>query len=614
MTPEVAQGNHEAVRQEGCDDAVQGRDEVGREDSEAVLRGPERAPRDGLLVRREREAAEQARLVRPRRLVDELRVANPVRADGRDRDAALRDLCRQSAAVAKQERLRRRIRREVRDGLKRRTRGNLKHAAAALHVRQHPLRKLRRRAAVQRDHAPRRRRPDVRRHADAAKASRIDEHAHRHRLRRKRRRERLQRRFLRQVQRKDAARQRQLLRQLPQPLLAPRHEPELIDCLMRQEPRKLPPKPARRARDERNALFVRHPYHLSSHRENSFIQGCDRPYWRKSCISVLIVVLIPCRELAQPLFNRRRRFEVKVALQFTHIRVRLVDITGLHGQELLLRRLADGLFQHLNEVHELLRLVVADVVDLVAVTEIIRLGWIAEHVLDARDDVVDIGEVAVHIAVIVDLDGLTLADLVGELEVRHIRATERPVNREEAQPRRWNAVEMAVGVRHELIRLLRRRIEADWMVDIVRRRERRLLLVAVDRRARSKKQMFHLMMAACLEDVEEADDVRVDIRARVVDAVPHASLRREIDDNVRLILLEQRRDRRLIRQVALDKRERRILAQDLQPALLQADIVIIIDIIKANNRRPEPQQPLREMKADKSRSAGDQDLFRRIKW
>ena len=241
MTPDVAQSDHEAVRQEGCDDAVQSRDEVGREDGEAVLRSPERAPRDGLLVRREREAAEQARLVRPLRLVDELRVADPVRADGRDRDAAPRALRRQRAAVAQEERFRRRIRREVRDGLECRARGDLEHLAGLPPARPPPLRELRRRAAVQRNHAPRRRRPDVRRHADAAKASRIDEHAHRHRLRRKRCRERLQRGFLRQVQRKDAARQNHLRRQLPQPLLAPRHKPELVDRLPRQEPRKLPP-------------------------------------------------------------------------------------------------------------------------------------------------------------------------------------------------------------------------------------------------------------------------------------------------------------------------------------------------------------------------------------
>lgn len=135
MAPEIAQGDHEAVWQDGGDDAVQGRDEVGGEDGEAVLRGPEGAPRDGLLVRREREALEQAALVRLLGLVDELRVANPVRADGRDRDAALRDLRRQRAAVAQEERLRRRVRREVRDGLERRARGDLEHPAAPLHVR-----------------------------------------------------------------------------------------------------------------------------------------------------------------------------------------------------------------------------------------------------------------------------------------------------------------------------------------------------------------------------------------------------------------------------------------------------------------------------------------------
>lgn len=256
MAPEIAQGDHQAVRQDGCDDAVQGRDEVRREDGEAMLRGPERTPRDGLLVRCEREAPEEAAPVRLLDLVDELRVADPVRADSRDRDAARCDLRRQRAAVAQEKGFRRRIRREVRDGLERRARGDLEHLAAPLHVRQRPLRELCRRAAVQRNHAPRRRRPDVRRHPNAAKASRIDEIPHGHRLRRERRRKLLQRGFLRQIQHKDAARNSQRCRELPQPLPAPRHQPELIDRLPREEPSKLAPQPTRRPRDERNASFI----------------------------------------------------------------------------------------------------------------------------------------------------------------------------------------------------------------------------------------------------------------------------------------------------------------------------------------------------------------------
>lgn len=612
MAPEVAQGNHQAVRQDGCDDAVQGRDEVRCKDGEAVLRGPERAPRDGLLVRREREAPEEAAPVRLLGLVDELRVADPVRTDGRDRDAALRDLRCQRTAVAQEEGLRRRIRREVRDGLERRARGDLEHPAAPLHVRQRPLRELRRRAAVQRNHAPRRRRPDVRRHPDAAKASRIDEIPHDKRLRRKLLRKLLQRGFLRQVQRKDAARHSQLRRELPQPLPAPRHQPELINRLPREEPSKLAPQPTRRPRDERNALFIRHPY------PSLLPESVDHPLQTVltdiRCASVLIIALIPFGKLAQPLFNRRRRFEVKVALQFADIRIRLVDVTGLHRQELLLRRLADSLLQGLDEMHELLRLIVADVVDLIAVAQLIGLGRITEHMLNARYNIIDIREIAVHVSVIVNLDRFSLADLVGEFEISHIRASERTVDREEAQARRRDAIEMTVRIRHELIRLLRRCVETDGMVDIVCRREGRLLLVAVNRRARCKEKMLYLVMAAGFKNIEEADDVGIDIRARMVNAVPHTSLCRQVDDNIRLILLKQCRDRRLIRQVTLDKGELRILAQDLQPALLQPNIVIVIDIIKADNRCPKPQQPLREMEPNKARRASDQDFFLRIKW
>lgn len=61
MAPEIAQGDHEAVWQDGGDDAVQGRDEVRGEDGEAVLGGPEGAPGDGFLVRRERESLEQGK-------------------------------------------------------------------------------------------------------------------------------------------------------------------------------------------------------------------------------------------------------------------------------------------------------------------------------------------------------------------------------------------------------------------------------------------------------------------------------------------------------------------------------------------------------------------------
>ena len=197
-------------------------------------------------------------------------------------------------------------------------------------------------------------------------------------------------------------------------------------------------------------------------------------------------------------------------------------------------------------MHELFRLVVADIVDLIAVAQLIFFRRITEHMLNARYNIIDIREIAVHVSVIVNLDRFSLADLVGEFEISHIRASERTVDREEAQARRRDAIEMTVRIRHELIRLLRRCVETDGMVDIVCCREGRLLLIAVNRRARCKEKVLYLVMAAGFKNIEEADDVGIDIRARMVNAVPHTSLCRQVDDNIRLILLKECRDRRFI--------------------------------------------------------------------
>ena len=89
--------------------------------------------------------------------------------------------------------------------------------------------------------------------------------------------------------------------------------------------------------------------------------------------------------------------------------------------------------------------------------------------LNAGYDIIDVGKVAVHIAVVINLNGLPISDLIGKLKVGHIRAAIRPIDGEEAQARRRNPIEMAVGIGHEFVRFLRRRIEADGMVDVVRR-------------------------------------------------------------------------------------------------------------------------------------------------
>ena len=66
-----------------------------------------------------------------------------------------------------------------------------------------------------------------------------------------------------------------------------------------------------------------------------------------------------------------------------------------------------------------------------------------------------------------DLDGLALSQLIGESEVGHVGTTGRPVDREEAQTRRGNVIELGIGMGQQLVRLLRGCIEAHGVVHLV---------------------------------------------------------------------------------------------------------------------------------------------------
>ena len=82
-------------------------------------------------------------------------------------------------------------------------------------------------------------------------------------------------------------------------------------------------------------------------------------------------------------------------------------------------------------------------------------------------DVVDVGKVADHVAIVEHLDGLALRDGAGKEHRTHVRASPRAINRKVAQSRRRNPVEFRVGMRHQFVALLACRIQANRIVDLV---------------------------------------------------------------------------------------------------------------------------------------------------
>lgn len=102
----------------------------------------------------------------------------------------------------------------------------------------------------------------------------------------------------------------------------------------------------------------------------------------------------------------------------------------------------------------------------------------AHHTLH---DVVDIGEVALAVAIVEYLDGLAFHQLGGEAEVSHVRTAGWTIDGKESEAGRGDVVELAIGMGHQLVALLRGGVEAYGVVYLVFCRIRHLLVAAIDR-------------------------------------------------------------------------------------------------------------------------------------
>lgn len=147
----------------------------------------------------------------------------------------------------------------------------------------------------------------------------------------------------------------------------------------------------------------------------------------------------------------------------------------------------DQLFlQDGHEVEEIFGRIVADVIYLVrwdgqSVLAVPLLGGVLHDAHHSLHDVVDIGEVALAVAIVEYLDGLAFHQLVGEAKICHVGTTGWAIDGKEAQAGRGDVVELRVGMGHQLIALLRGGVEAYGVVHLVVCRIRHLLVAAIDR-------------------------------------------------------------------------------------------------------------------------------------
>lgn len=292
------------------------------------------------------------------------------------------------------------------------------------------------------------------------------------------------------------------------------------------------------------------------------------------------------------------------------------------GLEVVVRRQHALLHQHalqrVDEVEQVLGVRVADVVDAVSgegqtVLAHLHLGRGVHYAPHALDNVGDVGEVAAAVAHIEDLDGVAAAQLLGEAEVGHVGSAHGTIHREEAQSGRRDGVELGVGGGHELVGLLGGGVERHRRVHAVLLGERHLLVAAVDRAGAGVDEVIDRVVAACLKDVEEADEVALEVGARVLDGVADTGLGREVHHDIEAGLREQALDEGGIAQVAAHEGEAAVgvgLGQHAQARVLDAGVVIAVKVVEADDCVIGLlEQLLDEKRADEAGRSGDENFI-----
>ena len=119
--------------------------------------------------------------------------------------------------------------------------------------------------------------------------------------------------------------------------------------------------------------------------------------------------------------------------------------------------------------------------------------------------------------------------------------------------------------------------------------------------------MLHRVMTAGLQDIVKANHIAFYVYVWVKNGIADACLRGEIDYNIRVMLLKDAVNKILVRKISLDEGIISKLLEFRQTRLFDADIVVVIHVIKANNLSVWlcGQDAFDQIGADKAGCSGD---------
>jgi len=238
-------------------------------------------------------------------------------------------------------------------------------------------------------------------------------------------------------------------------------------------------------------------------------------------------------------------------------------------------------------------------------------GRVRYFVNDPRDpfhNVVDVGEVPFHFAVVEDIDWPIFQDGLREQEQSHVRSAPWPVHGEKSKAGTGKTEKAAVTVGHKFIGFLACGIERNRMVYAVMDGKGHVGVCAVNGTGGGKYQVLYMSVPASFQDIEETHYVGVHVRIRVFERIPHPCLGRQVHDRIEARSGEEILHGRPIDHINVYMGEGGVGGQRVQACLFQVRVVVIVEIVEANNGASLIQEFSGKVETDESGGAGDQYL------
>jgi hypothetical protein len=116
------------------------------------------------------------------------------------------------------------------------------------------------------------------------------------------------------------------------------------------------------------------------------------------------------------------------------------------------------------------------------------------------------------------------------------------------------------------------------------------------------------VMPAPLENVHEPDNIALYVGMGIFQGIPDPGLGCQVDHTIEFFIAEEPCNHLTVADVTLYETKVFLLFKAVQPGVLQADIIVVVDVIKTDDRRPIPDQPFRQMETYETGCSGYQNF------